>query len=83
MAAVTLFTVVVKEGGLAKLTEVLLIVVIGGKPPCSVTAHTANPVAQLLSAISFAIPFGRNPQPPGFRNRFPQQSIHTVRCSVY
>lgn len=30
MAAVTLFTVVVKEGGIAKLTEVLLIVVIGG-----------------------------------------------------
>ncbi|KAJ9102098.1 hypothetical protein QFC20_005107 [Naganishia adeliensis] len=29
MAAVTLFTVVVKEGGVAKLTEVLLIVVIG------------------------------------------------------
>lgn len=31
MAAVTLFTVVVKEGGIAKLTEVLLIVVIGGE----------------------------------------------------
>ena len=30
MAAVTLFTVVVKEGGIAKLTEVLLIVIIGG-----------------------------------------------------
>ncbi|GHJ83768.1 hypothetical protein NliqN6_0170 [Naganishia liquefaciens] len=29
MAAVTLFTVVVKEGGISKLTEVLLIVVIG------------------------------------------------------
>ncbi len=31
MAAVTLFTVVVKEGGWMKLKEVLLIVVIGGK----------------------------------------------------
>lgn len=31
MAAVTLFTVVVKEGGIAKLTEVLLIVIIGGE----------------------------------------------------
>lgn len=35
MAAVTLFTVVVKEGGVAKLTEVLLIVVIGGTFPYS------------------------------------------------
>lgn len=32
MAAVTLFTVVVKEGGFAKLGEVLLIVVVGGEP---------------------------------------------------
>jgi hypothetical protein len=31
MAAVTLFTVVVKEGGADKLLEVLLIVVIGGE----------------------------------------------------
>lgn len=30
MAAVTLFTVVIKEGGIAKLTEVLVIVLIGG-----------------------------------------------------
>lgn len=30
MAAVTLFTVVIKEGGLEKLVEVLLIVLIGG-----------------------------------------------------
>jgi hypothetical protein len=34
MAAVTLFTVVVKEGGISKLTEVLLIVVIGGRSRC-------------------------------------------------
>lgn len=31
MAAVTLFTVVVKEGGWIKLKEVLFIVVIGGE----------------------------------------------------
>lgn len=30
MAAVTLFTVIVKEGGWVKLKEVLLIVLIGG-----------------------------------------------------
>lgn len=38
MAAVTLFTVVVKEGGWIKLEEVLLIVLIGGEllfTPCS------------------------------------------------
>lgn len=33
MAAVTLFTVVVKEGGMIKLKEVLLIVAIGGELP--------------------------------------------------
>lgn len=31
MAAVTLFTVIVKEGGMVKLEEVLFIVIIGGE----------------------------------------------------
>jgi hypothetical protein len=35
MAAVTLYTVVIKEGAIPKLLEVLLIVLIGGEPNLS------------------------------------------------
>lgn len=34
MAAVTLYTVIIKEGNLPKLLEVLLIVLIGGMSSC-------------------------------------------------
>ena len=39
MAAVTLFTVVVKEGRVSKLLEVLLIVAIGGKLSKAFSQH--------------------------------------------
>lgn len=56
MAAVTLFTVVVKEGGVAKLTEVLLIVVIGGNvSPSLIRSLLTCSVATISNLVCYIL----------------------------
>lgn len=82
MAAVTLFTVVVKEGGFAKLGEVLLIVVVGGE---WITRHGYTEaddrlILQLVSVTLCASPCGHNQQRPNYRRLSPRRSTRSLPC---